>query len=255
MLTPSNPSDSILLPLKVLITSIYSINNFLEVEKYDNESTHLVSFDVKFSCIGYFLMSSSTPGLDLKDKRLHNVMLGTNFLIKCLLSYWLMIKIDEKMCRQVSMMSWLNMYNLLKRPVDRCRLQIYMSMHLGGCWPHAWGQMYCSLNNNIRRWVRTSSFSKWRHITSVLNFLRKIRESSTYFFFEKHLTVNLDEILELPFQKWAVFVNWIWPSVFILTVSHRLQLMSFWYFSYAVAWLFHRCKTQASTRDFVTCLN
>ena len=106
------------------ITSIYSINNFLEVEKYDNESTHLVSFDVKFSCIGYFLMSSSTPGLDLKDKRLHNVMLGTNFLIKCLLSYWLIIKIDEKMCRQVSMMSWLNMYNLLKRPVDRCRLQI-----------------------------------------------------------------------------------------------------------------------------------
>ena len=114
------------------ITSIYSINNFLEVEKYDNESTHLVSFDVKFSCIGYFLMSSSTPGLDLKDKKLHDVMLGTNSLIKCLI-----IKLDEKMCRQVSMMSWLNMYNLLKRPVDRCRLQIYMSMHLGGCWPHA----------------------------------------------------------------------------------------------------------------------
>ena len=98
MLTPSNPSDSILLPLKVLITSIYSINNFLEVEKYDNESTHLVSFDVKFSCLGYFLISSNTPGLDLKDKRLHNVMLGTNFLIKCLLES---VKYMISKCREM----------------------------------------------------------------------------------------------------------------------------------------------------------
>ena len=47
-----------------------------------------------------------------------------------------------------------------------------MSMHLGG-WPHAWGQMQRRQPRQQQHPARTSSFSKWRHITSVLNLLRK----------------------------------------------------------------------------------